>query len=123
MDWNEIMNEVLPWLIRIAITAIGGFITYLINKHIKDETLKRISLSITETIQNAALSTQQTYVDALKKEGKFDKEAQAKALELALNEAKTNLPEETKKWLNNNYTDVDAYLRSRLEAVIGFFKK
>jgi len=120
---NEMIYEILIWALRLILTGIGTYITYLINKHIKNENLKRIALSINEAVQNAALSTQQTYVDALKKQNIFDKAAQKQALSIALTTCKANLTDEAKKWLEANHKDVDAYLTTMLEAAIKIFKK
>ena len=64
----------------------------------------------------------QTYVEALKKDGMFDAEAQKEALSKALEIIKTNLPSDVMAWVQDNYTDIDAYFKSLIEAAIGLLK-
>ena len=47
-------------------------------------------------------------VEALKKDGMFDADAQKKAVDLALEKINASLSAELKKWLDANYADVQA---------------
>ncbi len=71
---------------------------------------------------NAVKSVFQTYVDTLKKEGKFDAEAQLVALDQAKNIALSHLCHESKKFLADNFGDVDAWLVTQIEATINTLK-
>lgn len=122
MDWNEIGTQVILGIIGILITGLGTLITYLINKYVKNDQLKSIISSLNQTVQNAVLETYQTYVEALKKDGMFDAEAQKEALSRALENIKTNLPADVMNWLKENYDDIDAYLKTLIESCIGLLK-
>lgn len=122
MNWGEIGTQVILAILGLITTALGTIITLLINKYVKDEKLKNMLLNLNNLIQNCVLETQQTYVDALKKQGKFDKTAQLEALELSLNKAKTTMSKEMWDFLVANYQDPDGYLRSLIEAKIGSIK-
>ena len=122
MDWAEIGTQVILGIIGVLITGLGTLITVLINKYVKNDKLKQILSSLNETIKNAVSEVYQTYVEALKKDGMFDEAAQKEALNKALTTIKQNLPTDVMKWLQANYTDIDAYLKSQIEAVIGLFK-
>lgn len=122
MDWGEILTKIILSVASVLISALGVYVTYLINKHIKNEQLKRIVNSLKDLIQHSVLETQQTYVDALKKAGSFDLEAQKQALERCLNNIKANMPSDVENWLKSNYTDVESYLKSLIEAQIGLLK-
>ena len=122
MDWAEIGTQVILGIIGILITGLGTLITFLINKYVKNDQLKRILNSLNETVKNAVSEVYQTYVEALKKDGMFDAEAQKEALNKALEIIKTNLPTDVMNWVKENYSDIDSYFKSLIEAAIGLWK-
>lgn len=122
MDWAEIGTQVILGIIGVLITGLGTLITVLINKYVKNDKLKNILASLNEVVQKAVSEVYQTYVEALKKDGMFDEAAQKEALNKALEIIKTNASKDVMKWLQANYTDIDAYLKSQIEAVIGLLK-
>lgn len=122
MDWAEIGTQIILGIMGVLITGLGTLITFLINKYIKNDKLKTILSSLNETIKNAVSEVYQTYVEALKKDGMFDADAQKEALEKALVIIKNNLPADVMAWVQENYTDIDAYFKSQIEAVIGLLK-
>lgn len=122
MDWNSIGTQIILGIVGVVITGLGSVITYLINKYIKDEKLKNMLLSFNDIIKNCTLEVQQTYVDALKKDGMFNLEAQKEAMELCLKKVKSSLTTDMTNWLITTYQDPDSYLRSKIEAIIGSFK-
>lgn len=123
MDWNAIGTEVIVSIIGVVIAALGSLITYLINKYVKDSKLKNFLLTLNEVVKNVVAEVQQTYVDGLKKDGMFDAERQKEALNLALEKIKTTLPCDVMKWLKDNQTDIDAYLKSLIEGAVYNIKK
>ena len=122
MDWAEIGTQVILGVIGVLITGLGTLITFLINKYVKNDQLKRILSSLNETVRNAVSEVYQTYVEDLKKDGMFDFNAQKEALSKALEIIKTNLPTDVMVWVKDNYTDIDGYLKSLVEAAIGLLK-
>ena len=122
MNWSEIGTQVILGIIGVVISGLGALITYLINKYIKDDKLKTIINSFNELVKNSVLEIYQTYVEALKKDGMFDKIAQKNAQNKCLELIKTNMSADVKKWLEENYTDIDTYLKSKIEATIGLLK-
>lgn len=122
MDFNEILTQLIIGILGLIFSALGIMITALINKHIKDEELKQIITSLNDLVQKSVLDVYQTYVEALKKAGKFDAEAQKQALERCLELIKVNMPSELEKWLKSNYSNVESYLKSLIEAQIGLLK-
>ena len=122
MDWGEIGTQVILGIIGVLITGLGTLITVLINKYVKNDKLKGILSSFNEVVQKAVSEVYQTYVEALKKDGMFDAEAQKEALNKALEIIKANASKDVMDWLKANYTDIDAYLKSQIEAMIGLLK-
>lgn len=74
-------------------------------------------------IIKAVNTVSQTYVEGLKKEGKFTEEAQKKAFDDAFNTAKTLISVESQELLSTVYSDVDAWIRIQIESYILESKK
>lgn len=66
----------------------------------------------------AVLTVSQTYVDELKRQGKFDKQAQETAKQMAIDKAKSLITEEAKNAVTLLYGDFEAYLNSQIEALV-----
>ena len=77
---------------------------------------------LTSIIERAVRSVFQTYVEALKKNNSFDKEAQVKALELARSEVTKQLSNETACFIKETYGDVNTFITSQIEATINLLK-
>lgn len=122
MNWAEIGTQVIVGIIGVLITGLGTLITFLINKYVKNDKLKTILSSLNEVVKNAVSEVYQTYVEALKKDGMFDAEKQKEALNKALEIIKTNLPTDVMNWVKENYSDIDVYFKSLIEAAIGLLK-
>lgn len=122
MNWGQIGTEIIISLAGVVISALGLFLTYLINKYIKDQKVKDIINSLHQLVRNSVLEVYQTFVEELKGKDLFDKEAQNKALERCLGLIRANMPNDVKAWLEANVGDITAYLRSLIEAQIGSLK-
>ena len=72
----------------------------------------------TETITSCVIATNQTYVESLKAQGKFDKEAQEIAFNKTLEAVLTLLNDEVKNYLTEAFGDLNAYLNTQIEAAV-----
>jgi len=122
MDWGEISTQLILGIVGVIISALGVIVTYLVNKYVNDAKLKSILTSLNNLVQNSVLEVYQTYVEALKKAGSFDAEAQKLALERCLALIKANMPKDIETWLKANYSNIESYLKSLVEAQIGLLK-
>lgn len=126
------MRDVLFNIFCIIISgcgiALAKYLCALINKKI-DEAQKNIELDeglkvdsyidkAQDAIETAVLQTMQTYVDTLKKQNKFDKEAQEEAKNKALEIAKKLISEESKDAIILLYNDFDLYVEANLEKFV-----
>lgn len=112
------------------LAALTGFIVqYLrikskeISGKMNDEVAQKYTEMITETIVNCVIATNQTYVEALKKEGKFDEQAQKVAFEKTLNAVLAVLSDDAKNYLREITGDINTYLTQRIEAEVNKNKK
>lgn len=123
---QEIINILLAAL-GTALTGLVGWavaaFTTWINTKIKNEKFAHFMSTTFEITANAVKEVYQTYVDAIKKEGKFDEEAQKKALEMCLNKIKSQLAPELLDFIGKNFGDVTDYLKSLIESYIYSLKQ
>lgn len=122
MDWNGLFFKVLEGLIGLVFLVLGGYVTYLIDKYVKNEQLKQTINSFRDLVRNSVLETYQKYVEELKDKDMFTVEAQETALSACLTLVKVNMPERVKTWLTGNVEHVDKYIKDEIEAQIGALK-
>ena len=123
MDWMEVLQQTFELLIYPVISLVGVYLTYLISAKIKelkqksnDETAKKYLDMLNDTISNAVLATTQTYVDSLKKQGKFDAEAQKEAFSQTYQAIMRVLTEDAVMYITAIVGDLDTYITNRIEA-------
>lgn len=78
---------------------------------------------VAEIIDAAVKVINQNFVDQMKKDGKFDKDAQRKALEEALKIAEAMITDEVRDIIKDNFGDVNEYLRAIIEKTVANLKR
>jgi hypothetical protein len=124
------MNEILLNVLSVLLTAVilplisiaGTQLIKFINSKIKNNELAKQVTTATSIVTNAVRVVFQTYVDALKKSGSFDNDAQAEALTRAKNIALSQITEDTKSYIEDNYGDFNNWLTIQIEATIDLLK-
>ena len=124
------MNEILLNVLSVLLTAVilplisiaGTQLIKFINSKIKNNELAKQLTTATSIVTNAVRVVFQTYVDTLKKNGSFDKEAQAEALTRAKNIALSQITEDTKSYIEDNYGYFNNWLTIQIEATIDLLK-
>ena len=124
------MNEILLNILSVLLTAVilplisiaGTQLIKFINSKIKNHELAKQLSTATTIVTNAVRVVFQTYVDTLKKKGNFDKEAQAEALTRAKNIGLSQITEDTKSYIEENYGDFNNWLTIQIEATIDLLK-
>lgn len=86
-------------------------------KNKKDVFDKYITM-LGETIAKCVSATNQTYVDALKKAGSFDAEAQKHAFDMTLTAVMSVLGKDAIEYLTAIYGDLTGYLTTLIEAEV-----
>ena len=75
-----------------------------------------------DTVISCVIATNQTYVDTLKAQGKFDLEAQKVAFQKTYDAVMAILTEDAVKYLNNVLGDFDAYVNTMIESQVNLQK-
>lgn len=125
MDKIELIKELFEIVILPLLGALTLFAVKWINakaNSLKEETddlvLQKYIDMLSSTITQCVIATNQTYVDNLKKEGKFDKEAQLKAFDMTYQAVLAILSDEAKKYLVEAVGDFETYLNQLIEAEV-----
>lgn len=124
------MNEIILNIISVVVTAVilplisyaGARLITWLNTKIKDENAKQQLTVATDIVTNAVRSVFQTYVEALKKNGTFDKESQKVALIKAKNDALAQMSDEIKDYITKNYGDLETWITTQIESTINILK-
>lgn len=109
------LNEVLYTLITCALMIVVRFGVQLIRaktSQIKNEELQQAI----DGIGDIVIMVSQTFVDSLKESGNFDKEAQAKAFDMAKTAALNGMSDSMKKYIDKYCGGLDEWLRIQIEA-------
>lgn len=121
----DLTTQLLEIVLVPILTVITGFIvTFLKAKSqevmasIKNDKLRKYISMLEDIVCNAVTATNQTYVEALKKEGRFDAEAQQIAFDTTKKAVLLMLTEEAKTVLQEAYTDLSDYINTLIEAQV-----
>ena len=75
------------------------------------------------TITDCIRATNQTYVNSLKEQGAFDKEAQKKAFKQTYDAVMAILTEDAKEYLNEAINDLNTYITNKIESGVVVVKQ
>lgn len=125
MDWMHILSQIFE-IVVFPLLGIGtiyliGLIRIKIQelKQKKNDDLYHKYLGmLEETIISCVLATTQTYVDTLKKQGKFDAEAQKNAFDMTFNNVMDILADDAKEYLQSAIGDLETFVVNKIEAEV-----
>lgn len=118
---KEILEYVLIPLLIILTRYLIVFIDAK-RKELKERTNNDLANKyidmIYNTVTNCVIATNQTYVDSLKEQGKFDKQAQLVAFNNTLASVKKMLSTDALDYIHSITNDIDFYLTELIEASV-----
>ena len=125
MEWLTILYKifevcVIP-LLGVLTVYIVKFIqkkTQELNSKNENELMNKYLTMLSNTIIDCVIATNQTYVESLKKQDKFDLEAQKVAFEMTYNAVINVLSSDAKTYLSNIYGDLNKYITNMIEAEV-----
>lgn len=125
MSVQELLGALMS---AVIIPAVPVVVSYLIRflqsrtneviSRVNDRALKSALEEATNAAYTATAYTAQTYVNALKASGSFDKTANEQALKIALERASGMITADAKELLTKHYGDLETLLISKIEASI-----
>ena len=123
MEWTVIIGE----LFKVVLIPLLGFLVKYFCQFVNlkaeeikqkndNDTFKKYIDMLNETIQTTVIATNQTYVESLKAQGKFDAEAQKQAFQMTYDAIMTTLGDEAKKYLSSAVGDLNSYITNAIES-------
>lgn len=121
--------EIIATIFEICIIPILGALTAFfikwvnakskeIQTSIDDATLKKYINMLEGTITSCVIATNQTYVDSLKQQNKFDAAAQEEAFRRTSEAVLAILSEEAKQYLSSAFGDLETYIVKKIESEV-----
>lgn len=125
MNWSELISNIF----QVCLLPLLGILTkYLVafiamkSEEMKQKTDNEIAQKYlqmaTDTITACVIATNQTYVESLKAQGKFDKEAQEVAFNKTLEAVLALMNDEVKEYITEVFGDLNTYLTTQIEAAV-----
>lgn len=125
--------ELVTQIFEVCIIPLLGVLTAFFVKWVnaktaeiadtrKNETEKKYINMLNNTISDCVIATTQTYVDALKKQGAFDAEAQKVAFTMTYEAVVKLLTDEATEYLNEAVGDLNLYITQKIESEVNLNK-
>lgn len=128
----EIM-ELVAQIFEVCVIPLLGILTTFFVKWVnaklgeiattrQNELEKKYITMLNNTISDCVIATTQTYVDALKKQGAFDAEAQKVAFNMTFEAVTKLLTAEAQTYLNTAVGDLTLYITQKIESEVNLNK-
>ena len=128
MDQN-LINQLFQVCLIPMLGALTTFIVIWIKaksaelqKKTNNDILNKYVQMATDTITNCVIATNQTYVNSLKEQGKFDEAAQKEAFQRTYQAVLLILSDDAKEYLSNAFGDLNKYLQEKIESTINNYR-
>ena len=129
MEWLTLLYQILEVCVIPLLGVLTAFLIKFINmksaeiqNKVENETADKYIAMLADTITACVIATNQTYVEALKKENAFTAEAQKEAFNLTFNAVMAVLTDDAKDYLTEIYGDLTAYITTKIEAEVNISK-
>lgn len=118
MNWQEVLLSILGVILTTFIAWGCKTLISLIETKVKNVKAATLLKSIVDITAMAVKTTYQTYVEALKAEGKFDENAQKEAMKKSKDAVIGQLSGEAKSFISDNFGDIGMWVENTIESVI-----
>ena len=125
MTISDILGLVITIVVPVIVTFIGFGVQALCKKfsaQTENEVVESILQEIYARVNDAVDYVNQTYVDALKREGKFDLDAQKKAFQTAYNTIIETLSAEALSYIESISGETNKLLEVLIESSVRLHK-
>lgn len=129
MEWLPLLYEILQVCVIPLLGVLTAYVVKFINMksveiqaNVDNDMADKYIAMVADTVSACVIATNQTYVEALKKNNAFSAEAQKEAFTLTYNAVMAILTDEAKEYLAEIYGDVSAYITNKIEAEVNISK-
>lgn len=130
LDWLDILGKIFEVAIFPILAAATLYVVSLIKikkqellEKTKNETTKKYIEMLDKTITECVIATNQTYVEALKKQGSFDLDAQKEAFRLTYEAVMNILTDDAQEYLGEAIKDLNTYITNKIETEVVLSKQ
>lgn len=125
MDWLELVYAIGKACLIPLVGILSAYLIKWLNAKeievldkVDNDTADKYIAMLFDTITICVSATSQTYVESLKKQNKFDLEAQKVAFQMSYDAVMAALTEEAKIYLATIYGDLNAFIATKIEAEV-----
>lgn len=125
MEWTVIIGELFKVVIIPLLALLVKYFCQFVNikaeemkEKTENDTYKKYIDMLNTTICTTVIATNQTYVEALKAQGKFDAEAQKTAFQMTYDAIIKTLGTEAQQYLTEAVGDLNTYIKNAIEAQV-----
>lgn len=129
MDWLNLLYQILEVCIIPFLGILTAYFVKFINiksseiqNKVKNDNADKYIAMVADTVSACVIATNQTYVEALKKQNAFTVEAQKEAFKITYDAVMAILTDEAKTYLTEIYGDMSAYITTKIEAEVNMSK-
>ena len=119
---DEVVYRLLQYVVMVAMAYAMAYVTGLIAK-IKDDRVRLHLNKAAELANQAVLTTNQNFVDNLKKAGTFDEKQADIAFRKSVKLTKSLMTDETKKAVEGAVGDFEVFLMTLVEQQVAIAKE
>lgn len=130
LDWLDILYKIFEVALIPILAAATLYVVALIKakkqellEKTKNETTKKYIEMLDKTITECVIATNQTYVEALKKQGSFDLDAQKEAFRLTYEAIMNILTDDAHEYLGEAIKDLETYITNKIETEVVLSKQ
>lgn len=129
MNYGELITCIFQVCIIPLLTVLTTYFVKWVNAksaeikvNIDDAEMVKYVDMLNRTITECVIATNQTYVETLKQQGKFDAEAQKVAFQMTSKAVLDILSEDAKEYLSAAVGDLNIYITNKIEAEVNLNK-
>lgn len=129
MNYGELITCIFQVCIIPLLTVLTTYFVKWVNAksaeikvNIDDAEMVKYVDMLNRTITECVIATNQTYVETLKQQGKFDEEAQKAAFQITSKAVLDILSEDAKEYLSAAVGDLNIYITNKIEAAVNLNK-
>lgn len=118
MDWNQILTQIILWVVGAAISAAGTAATVWIKKKITNDKIAKVMNGALQIVADGVNYTYQTFVEELKGTNGWTDAAKNQALEASVDYIRNHLAPEAKTYIQETGQDLTAWAKEQVEIAI-----
>jgi len=118
MTWNDVLIQAVNVVCQLIITTALPCLFVLIRKKINNDRVQNILADAEQFVVDSVQMVNQTFVDQLKKDGKFDAEAQATAFKMCFDNWMTMASDTMKEVIIREIGNLNEWLTTKIESAV-----